>query len=164
MAKLTQFSEAANLAIHSLAYLGSCDPSELRSASQIARHLDVSEAHLGKVLQRLAKFGLVRSVRGAKGGFALARDPEAVTLLEIVVALAQVLEQRLCLKLWRLCQTLYDLRPILGKRIRSRPPRPRLLQLRRHLADSQVFRPGVSMHPRPQGCQPNSPVLRVLLH
>lgn len=84
MTRLTQFSEASNLAVHALAYLASREPNQYQSASEIAAQLEVSPSHLGKVLQRLAKFGLVRSSRGAKGGFALACDPTEVSLLEIV--------------------------------------------------------------------------------
>ncbi len=84
MGRLIQISEAANLAIHALGYLAQRNSPENRSASEIAGLLEVSEAHLGKVLQRLAKFGLVTSSRGARGGFRLAREPNDVTLLEVV--------------------------------------------------------------------------------
>jgi Rrf2 family protein len=56
------------------------------SAKEMASALNVSEAHLAKVLQRLAREGIVRSVRGPKGGFRLARDGDKVSLLEVYEA------------------------------------------------------------------------------
>ena len=80
-------SEAANLAIHSLAYLAVQQPSAPVAASRLAEHFGVSEAHLSKVLQRLAHAGLLRSARGPAGGFVLASEPESVTLREIYEAI-----------------------------------------------------------------------------
>ena len=82
MASVLRISEAGSLALHAMAILAA-EPDALHSAGRIASALEVSEAHLSKVLQRLVRVGLVRSVRGPKGGFALGRSPEEVTLLEV---------------------------------------------------------------------------------
>lgn len=42
---------------------------------------------VSKILKSLAQGGLLTSQRGAKGGYALARRPEDVTVAEIIVAL-----------------------------------------------------------------------------
>lgn len=52
----------------------------------IAARQDISEKYLEQVLIPLRIAGLVRSVRGARGGYLLARDPSRITLLEIVEA------------------------------------------------------------------------------
>jgi len=66
-----------------------------------ARHLDrpihttrdlAAEARLplptvGKILKLLARKGLMHSHRGVKGGYALARKPDQITVAEIIVAL-----------------------------------------------------------------------------
>lgn len=70
------------MAMHSMALL-SLNPSRSLSAKAIASCFHLSEAHLSKVLQRLVKVGLLRSVRGPKGGFSVARHPSQVTLLEV---------------------------------------------------------------------------------
>ncbi len=82
MATTLRISEAATLALHATALIGS-SPTRL-SAHEMAERLNVSEAHLAKVLQRLAHAGLVRSVRGPHGGFMLARAGSEITLLEVV--------------------------------------------------------------------------------
>ena len=53
------------------------------STREVAEELHVSEAHLSKVFQRLAKAGLVNSTRGPHGGFVLARDAHGISLLEV---------------------------------------------------------------------------------
>lgn len=43
-----------------------------------------------QILLRLRRAGLIDSVRGARGGYVLAREPEAVTLQEIIEAAERV--------------------------------------------------------------------------
>lgn len=85
MPNVFKLSEAASLALHTAVYLGS-RTDRMVSAREMASALKVSEAHLAKVLQRLAREGIVRSVRGPKGGFRLARDAHQITLLEVYEA------------------------------------------------------------------------------
>jgi len=82
MAGVINVSEAASLALHTVAILAS-EPGRIFSTREIASSLRVSEAHLAKVMQRLGKVGLVKSVRGPKGGFVLGRKPEEITLLDV---------------------------------------------------------------------------------
>jgi Rrf2 family protein len=79
-----KISEGANLAIHALAFLAGLPDGELASTDRMARSLHVSKDHLGKVMQRLTRNGLVHSRRGPGGGFSLVRPPSEVTLLEVV--------------------------------------------------------------------------------
>ena len=76
-------SDAAAIAMHGMIVLAAA-PGRLRSTASLATELQVSEAHLAKVMQRLAAGGYVRAQRGPKGGFALARELEDVTMLEIL--------------------------------------------------------------------------------
>ncbi|MBL0197704.1 MAG: Rrf2 family transcriptional regulator [Myxococcales bacterium] len=46
----------------------------------IARHTQVPSSYLSKVLQGLVHHGVVTSVRGPAGGFALARPPSCITV------------------------------------------------------------------------------------
>jgi len=52
----------------------------------IASRQDLSEKYLEQVLIPLRNAGLVRSVRGARGGYMLVRSPSEIDLLEIVEA------------------------------------------------------------------------------
>jgi Rrf2 family cysteine metabolism transcriptional repressor len=59
----------------------------------ICRPHNFSEKYLEQLLRLLHQAGLVESVRGARGGYWLARPPEEITLLEIVEALEGALSQ-----------------------------------------------------------------------
>ena len=96
MANLLKVSEAASLALHSMVLIAEKSP-KLISARAMAERLNVSEAHLSKVLQRLGRDGLVRSIRGPGGGFTLLKKPEEVTLLDIYESIEGPLEASSCL-------------------------------------------------------------------
>lgn len=97
-----RISEAASLALHTMVYLAG-DPQVHQSAGAIAGVICVSEAHLAKVLQRLAKAGLLISVRGPKGGFRLARKTDEITLLDVFEAIDGPFDPGECLMHDRTC-------------------------------------------------------------
>ncbi len=92
---LLRISDAATLAIHALAMLA--DTHEPVQVSRIAEPMAASTAHLGKVLQRLARLGLVTSVRGPRGGFSLARPAAETSLLDVLVAVDGPIVEEGCL-------------------------------------------------------------------
>ena len=96
MSKMMKISEAASLALHGMVFLAA-RPKRLISIKEMARVLKVSEAHLSKVFQRLARVGLVKSNRGPKGGFALGKPGDKITLLEVYEAIEGPLESSSCL-------------------------------------------------------------------
>ena len=59
----------------------------LCSASEVAAGTHVAQPTVQKLLKLLAKTGLVDSVRGADGGYRLAREPGSITTAEILDAL-----------------------------------------------------------------------------
>ena len=58
-----------------------------RTVEQIAAQRHVPEKFLVHILIQLKRAGIVRSVRGARGGYHLARAPEEISLLDIVRAI-----------------------------------------------------------------------------
>jgi len=82
MSTMLKMSEAASLALHTMGVLAQNRDVRV-TTREIASKFKVSEAHLSKVLQRLAHEGLVSAVRGPKGGFAIAKDPDKVTMLDV---------------------------------------------------------------------------------
>lgn len=54
------------------------------SAAIIARKQGLSIAYLEQLLHRLKRHGFVSSIRGPRGGYTLARDPQQITMAEIV--------------------------------------------------------------------------------
>ena len=93
---ILRISEAASLALHTTALLAA-EPQRRIPASEIADRLNVSQAHLAKVLQRLARAGIVDSLRGPGGGSKLARPRNKITLLQIHEAVEGRLRRSRCL-------------------------------------------------------------------
>ena len=60
---------------------------EFVSAREVSDQYPIPKRLLAEVLKDLSKSGLVDSQRGATGGYALARDAEAITVGDIVSAL-----------------------------------------------------------------------------
>ena len=56
------------------------------TVERIAESRHVPEKFLVHILLQLKRAGIVRSVRGARGGYLLARTPDDITLLDIVRA------------------------------------------------------------------------------
>ncbi len=64
-------------------------PKDLHSAAELAEALQLGPATVSKILKALAKNSLLIAYRGASGGYALARPPEAITLAEVIDALEE---------------------------------------------------------------------------
>ena len=69
-----------------LKYLAEHPQSAALSAKDIAEAYHIPAQLLAKILQRLAKVGLVRSTAGMNGGYALARDRSSITVFEVIRA------------------------------------------------------------------------------
>lgn len=50
----------------------------------LSSKLDISKSFLAKILQSLARDGVLNSFKGANGGFTLAKDPSELTLKHII--------------------------------------------------------------------------------
>lgn len=57
---------------------------EPRMLRDIAKSQGLSEKYLSRLIIELRQAGMVESVRGARGGYHLARDPKKISLLEII--------------------------------------------------------------------------------
>jgi Rrf2 family protein len=66
------------------------------AAREIAERRGIPSAFLEQLLADLRRAGIVRSTRGAHGGFALARNASAITALEIVEALEGPIVPSVC--------------------------------------------------------------------
>jgi Rrf2 family protein len=80
-----KFSKSTELAIHGLWLLANKRPGLLLIA-EMAEAQKVSESYLAKIFQKLARKGLVYSTRGKRGGFTLAREPNEISVADIVRA------------------------------------------------------------------------------
>ena len=90
-----QFTRASDYAVRVLSYLANANGSVSRSQA-IAAATEIPESFLSKILSQLSRSGMVRSHRGARGGFSLAVDARALTLLDVVEAMEGPLRLNLC--------------------------------------------------------------------
>lgn len=82
MVELSCKSEYAILALLELAaHYNEREPLQIRS---IASQQNIPDRYLEQLLATLRRGGVIRSQRGAKGGYLLAREPWKITLLEIL--------------------------------------------------------------------------------
>ncbi len=102
MSNVLNISEAASLALHSTALLAQ-KTGRLVSTREIASELHVSEAHLSKVLQRLSKSGIVKAVRGPRGGFSLGKPASGIALISIYEAIEGPFAPTKCLLDPKIC-------------------------------------------------------------
>lgn len=82
---IIHLSDAALIAVHALAGLASA-PDQLVQAKELAEAIGASGNHLAKVMQRLVKAGLVRSVKGPSGGFGLSRQADDISFKTAIEA------------------------------------------------------------------------------
>ena len=54
------------------------------TAKELAKEYEVSYELLAKVLQRLARAGVITSTQGVRGGYALVRDPKSMSVAHII--------------------------------------------------------------------------------
>ncbi|MFI5527237.1 RrF2 family transcriptional regulator [Kitasatospora sp. NPDC051853] len=80
-------SEGVEWALHCCLNLAWAGGGRALPAVKLAGYHDLPPAYLNKQLQALARAGIVSSVSGPKGGFRLAREPERITLMDVVAAI-----------------------------------------------------------------------------
>ncbi len=74
---------ASHLAIYALLELAA-EPERQLSVAEIGAKYDVSSHHLAKVMKVLGRAKLVRSARGAGGGYQFTGNARRVTLLDVI--------------------------------------------------------------------------------
>ncbi|WP_239067372.1 RrF2 family transcriptional regulator [Actinomadura bangladeshensis] len=80
-------NEGVEWAIHSCLNLTWLEPGEAVTAARLAAYYELPAAYLNKQLQALARAGILTSTPGPRGGFRLARNPEDISLLDVVTAI-----------------------------------------------------------------------------
>ena len=122
MSSILRVSDAASLALHATVFLAA-RPGGPVPVKEIAAFLGASKAHLMKVLQRLAKAGLVKATRGPAGGYELARRPEKIALKRVYEVIEGPLSITTCLFGKPVCNgqcILGDLLEAVDERVRDR--------------------------------------------
>ncbi|NJM46506.1 MAG: Rrf2 family transcriptional regulator [Alkalinema sp. RU_4_3] len=81
--ELTPKTEYALLALMALID-GSAQGKAMKVNQITAQHGAIPERYLEQILLVLRRGGIIKSIRGARGGYLLAREPQSISLLEVV--------------------------------------------------------------------------------
>ncbi len=81
------YSQATTYSLEALAYLASTPSGATIKVRDLAQTLSIPEYFLGKILSQLVKKHFVKSSKGPTGGFALAVDPDKITLYRILATI-----------------------------------------------------------------------------
>ncbi|MBL0311556.1 MAG: Rrf2 family transcriptional regulator [Holophagaceae bacterium] len=79
------FTAASGYALQSLAHMP--EDGSFMMAKDLSAQLKLPAPYLAKILQRLARSGILESVRGPKGGFRLSRPSHHITVGEVLIAM-----------------------------------------------------------------------------
>jgi len=81
---MIKLSSKVRYATRIVVYLAMRDEKHPARKQEIAEAEDISPDYVEQILIKLKTLGLVRSLRGTKGGFVLARDPYKITVADVV--------------------------------------------------------------------------------
>jgi Rrf2 family protein len=82
-----QITRQADYAVRAILYLARLKPGSRAPTARIAHEQKIPTTFLAKIVSQLSVAGIVHATRGARGGVALARPSEEITLLEIIEAI-----------------------------------------------------------------------------
>jgi Rrf2 family protein len=82
-----QITRQADYALRAVIYLARLGTEERAATSQIAQEQRIPPSFLAKIVSQLSVAGLLQTSRGARGGVALAKRPEDITILDVVEAI-----------------------------------------------------------------------------
>ena len=82
--KLTRKSEYG---LRGLLYLARRPEKRAVLTSEVSASQNIPQSFLNKIFQKMVKAGILKSYRGYKGGFSLAKKPKEITLRKIIETL-----------------------------------------------------------------------------
>jgi len=80
------FSRSTEYAIRAMAVLANQPPGNLCGAREIAESANIPRPFLWKILQNLTRKRLLRSFKGVRGGYELARPARRINVLDVIDA------------------------------------------------------------------------------
>ncbi len=91
-----RITRETDYAIRCVLYL-SRRPTENVIVSEIADAMEIPTSFLPKIVQKLVKGGLLQSVKGVKGGVRLSREPEGISLFDVIEVIEGPMALNVCM-------------------------------------------------------------------
>ncbi len=98
-----QLTREADYGIRSVLYLSRQPFKKVSFVNEISEEYKIPRSFLAKILQKLVKAKIVRSYRGVKGGFSLARQAREITVLDVLEAIEGKMALNICVSDKRKC-------------------------------------------------------------
>jgi len=92
-----QITREGDYGIRSVLYLSRQPFKKVSFVNEISEEYKIPRSFLAKILQKLVKAKIVRSYRGVKGGFSLAKQARDISALDVLEAIEGKLAINLCL-------------------------------------------------------------------
>jgi Rrf2 family protein len=92
-----QVSRKIDYGLRAMIYLAGVPAGKIVSLQDLATTLHIPREFLAKILKQLNERGLLRSSRGAHGGYQLARPPREISFLEVIEAVEGPVQLNVCL-------------------------------------------------------------------
>lgn len=97
MQSALQISRKIDYALRAAIRLAELPDQQVMSFKEIAELESIPREFLAKILRSMVSSGVVRSVRGPRGGYALARKPDHISFLDIIEAAEGPVVINMCL-------------------------------------------------------------------
>ncbi len=92
-----QITREGDYGIRSVLYLARQPFKKISFVHEISEEYKIPQSFLAKILQKLVKAKIVRSYRGVKGGFSLAKPAKDITMLDVLQAIEGKLYLNICI-------------------------------------------------------------------
>ncbi len=91
-----QISRKIEYGTRAMLFLASLPDGMTTSIREIAQRMDIPEDFLAKILKPLVKAKLVKSLRGAHGGYSLAQHASTISFLDVIQAVEGPVSVNVC--------------------------------------------------------------------
>jgi Rrf2 family iron-sulfur cluster assembly transcriptional regulator len=99
-----RLNKAGEYAVRCVMHLAAKGNGKVISRREVARAMEIPEPFLAKIARQLTLAGILRVTQGSRGGYRLARDPEELTLLDVVEAMMGEIHLNECMCRPRSCK------------------------------------------------------------
>lgn len=91
-----ELTRAGDYAVRAMLALAEADPGSWQSTARISEAMAIPVAFLPRVMRELARAGLIQARTGRTGGYRLAREAGAISLLDVIAAVEPEDDARRC--------------------------------------------------------------------
>src|ERR1700685_4853865 len=93
-----KLSKKADYGLIAVKHLATHRNAHACSANEMSEEYGISTTLMAKVLQKLARQGLVAAKHGSSGGYQLAKEPGEITALDVISAIYGAVVIKVCIK------------------------------------------------------------------